>query len=145
MPIMDRTGQFSDGQAITASAASTNVVDLGATGTQYGAAASLVRDIGPGTEIPLIVTVTQTFTLLTSLTISVQTDDNAGFASPTTVWTSPAYTLAQLATGAKNNLLPDSIPLGTNERYVRLYYTVAGTNPGAGKITAGTTFARQTA
>lgn len=145
MPIMDRSGQFSDGQAITASAASTNIVDLGQPGTQPGYSSAMVRDIGPGEDIPLIVTVTQTFTLLTSLTITVQTDDNAGFASPTTVWTSPAYTLAQLATGAKNNLLPDSIPLGTNERYVRLYYTVAGTAPNAGKITAGTTFARQTA
>lgn len=143
--IMDRTNLFSDGQSITASAASTNLIDLGATGTLYGASAPMVRDIGPGEDIPLIVTVTQGFNNLTSLTISVQTDDSAAFGSPTTVWTSPAYTLAQLAAGAKNNLLPDSIPLGTNERYVRLFYTVAGTAPTLGKITAGVTAARQTA
>lgn len=142
--IFDRTNQFSDGQAITASAASTNVIDLGATGTLYGASAPMARDVGPGTHIPLSVTVTESFNTLTSLTISVQTDDSAAFASPKTVFTSPAYTLAELAKGAKNNLLPDSLPLGTNERYVRLFYTVAGTAPTLGKITAGVVAARQT-
>lgn len=142
--IMDRTGLFSDQQAIVASAASTNIVDLGATGTQYGAASAMVRDIGPGRVIPLIVTVTESFTLLTSLRIDIQVDDNSDFTSAKTVFQSPAYTLAQLAAGAKENLLPDSIPLGTDERYMRLYYTVAGSNPDAGKITAGVVMARQT-
>lgn len=141
--IMDRTGLFSDGQAITATAASTNLIDLGATGTPYGGTA-LVRDVGLGNEVELVVTVTQTFNTLTTLTISVQTDDNAGFASATTVWTSPAYTLAQLAVGNKY-LLPDAIPAGTNERYVRLMYTVGGSNPTLGKITAGTVAGRQSA
>lgn len=143
--IMDRTALFSDGQAITATAASTNLIDLGATGTVYGAAAAMTRDIGPGNRIPLIVTVTQSFNTLTSLTVSLETDDNASFSSATTIWTSPAYTLAQLAVGAKQNLLPDSIPLGTNERYLRLKYTVGGSNPTLGKITAGVVAARQTA
>lgn len=143
--IFDATGLFSDGQAITATAASTNLIDLGATGTIYGAASALVRDIGPGNRIPLMITVTQSFNTLTSLTISLETDDNAGFSSATTIWTSPAYTLAQLAVGAKQNLLPDSIPLGANERYLRLKYTVTGSNPTLGKITAGVVAARQTA
>lgn len=142
--IFSRALQFSDGQAITATAASTNLIDLGATGTVYGAAAPMVRDIGPGNEVELFVGVTQTFNNLTSLTISIETDDNAGFSSATTVWTSPAYTLAQLATGAKY-LLPDAFPVGTNERYVRLKYTVAGTAPTLGKITAGVVAARQSA
>lgn len=142
--IMDKTLLFSENQAITASAASTNVVDLGATGTIYGAGSAIVRDIGPGERVPMVVTVTETFNTLTSLTISIQTDDNAGFSSATTVWTSPAYTLAQLAIGAKY-LLPDVFPVGVNERYVRLYYTVAGSNPTLGKITAGAVMDRQTA
>lgn len=142
--IMDRTLLFSDGQAITATAASTNVVDLGATGTVYGASSPMVRDIGGGAKVPLYVGVTQSFNNLTSLTITIETDDNAGFSSATTVWTSPAYTLAQLATGAKY-LLPDVLPMGTNERYVRLKYTVAGTAPTLGKITAGVVDGRQTA
>lgn len=142
--IMDRTLLFSDGQAITATAASTNVVDLGATGTVYGASAPLVRDIGNGRDVDLFVGVTQSFNNLTSLTISIETDDNAAFSSATTVFTSPAYSLAQLATGAKY-LLPDTLPVGTNERYVRLKYTVAGTAPTTGKITAGVVDGRQSA
>ena len=141
--IMDRTGLFSDGQAITATAASTNLIDLGATGTPYGGTA-LVRDVGLGNSVPLVVTVTQSFNTLTSLTISVETDDNASFSSAKTVWTSPAYTLAELATGAKY-LLPDAIPAGVNERYVRLKYTVGGSNPTLGKITAGVAAGRQSA
>lgn len=142
--IFDRTLLFSDGQAITATAPSTNVVDLGATGTVLGASAAIVREIGYGTDVDLSVTVTQSFNNLTSLSIAIQVDDNAAFSSPTTVFTSPAYTLAQLATGAKY-LLPDTLPAGTNERYVRLNYTVAGTAPTTGKITAGVVAARQSA
>ncbi len=142
--IMDRTLLFSDGQAITATAASTNVVDLGATGTVYGASSPMVRDVGHGNDVDLVVTATQSFNNLTSLTISIQVDDNAAFSSPTTVFTSPAYTLAQLAAGAKY-LLPDTLPGGTNERYVRLNYTVAGTAPTTGKITAGIVAGRQSA
>ena len=142
--IMDRSLLFSDGQAITATAASTNLVDLGATGTVYGAASPIVRDVGEGERSDLYVGVTQSFNNLTSLTISVETDDNAGFSTPTTVFTSPAYTLAQLATGA-TYLLPDQVTVGTNERYVRLKYTVAGTAPTLGKITAGVVMARQSA
>jgi hypothetical protein len=141
--ILDRTLLFSDQQAITADAGSTNVVDLGASGTVYGAAAAIVRDIGIGTAVPLIVTVTQSFNNLTSMSIAVQTDDNAAFSSATTVFTSPTYTLAQLASGAKY-LLPNWLPSGTNERYVRLFYDITGTTPTLGKITAGVTMGNQT-
>lgn len=141
--IMDATTLFSNAQAVTATAASANIVDLGATGTVYGAATAIPRDIGKGASVPLKVSVVESFNNLTSLTVSVETDDNAGFASLRTVWTSPAYPLADLATGARL-LLPDSIPLGTDERYVRLKYTVAGTAPTLGKITAGVTMGNQT-
>jgi hypothetical protein len=138
---MDRTGLFSDGQAITATTASTNNIDLGTSGSASG---FYLKDQGFGTRVPMVVAVTQSFNNLTSLTISVQTDDNAAFSSPNTVWTSPAYPLADLATG-KRYLLPDHFPAGVNERYVRLMYTVAGTAPTLGKITAGTAAARQSA
>lgn len=140
--IMDATLQFSNAQAITADAASTNTIDLGATGTVYGGAAAIVRDIGKGKDVPLIVTVTEAFNNLTSMNISVQTDDNSAFSSAKTVYRSPEYTLAQLAVGAEF-LLPDALPVGTNERYVRLYYDITGTAPSTGKITAGVVGARQ--
>ena len=44
--IFDKTLQFSDQQAITATAVSTNVIDLLPTGTVYGHAAALLRDLG---------------------------------------------------------------------------------------------------
>lgn len=141
--IMDRSNLFSNAQAITADAASTNIIDTGARGTVYGASSAIVRDIGPGTRIPLIVTVTESFNNLTSMAISVQVDDNEAFGSPKTVFTSPAYTLAQLATGAEF-LLPEWFPVGTNERFVRLYYDITGTAPSTGKVTAGVVMARQT-
>lgn len=142
--IFSRALLFSDGQAITGTTASTNVIDLGATGTVIGSASPMVREIGFGTDAEMAVTVTQSFNNLTSMSISLQVDDNAAFTSPTTVFTSPAYTLAQLATGAKY-LLPDRLMAGTNERYVRLNYTVTGTAPTTGRITAGVVAARQTA
>jgi len=141
--ILDRTGLFSENQAITATSASTNVIDLGKTGTPYGASSALRRDVGRGNPVPLYVGVTETFNNLTSLTITIQTDDNAAFSSPTTAWTSPAYAAADLVPGARH-LLPDELPVGVNEQFVRLMYTVAGTAPTTGKVTAGVTFARQT-
>lgn len=139
--IMDRTLLFSDRQAITADAASTNIVDLGETGTVYGASSPVVRDVGLGNSIPLVVTVTETFNNLTSLAIQVQVDDNSSFSSAKTV-SSSTHLLADLTAGSKY-LLPDSIPAGTNERYVRLYYDVTGTAPSTGKITAGVTMGNQ--
>jgi len=142
--IMDLTGLFSSNQAITATAASTNLIDLGAgaTGTGVGN-----KGAGFGTEIPLVIAVTEAFATLTSLTITVETDDNAAFGSATTVWTSPAYTLAQLNAAYAGDfyLSPDRLPVSVNERYVRLKYTVGGSNATTGKITAGTALARQTA
>ena len=55
--------------------------------------------------------------------VQVQTDDNSGFSSATTVLTSRS--IAAAAVGDQLVLgLPD-----TNERYVRLYYDVGGSSP----------------
>jgi hypothetical protein len=59
------------------------------------------------------------------------------------VFTSPTYLLAVLTVGGKY-LLPDEFPVYTNERYVRLKYTIAGTAPTTGKLTAGVTAGNQT-
>jgi hypothetical protein len=140
--IMDITVQFSNNQAITADAASTNIVDLGAPRTVYGAAAPVRQDIGGGVTVPLIVTVTETFNTLTSMNIQVQVDNDVAFGTPKTVFRSPEYALADLAVGARY-LLPDWLPVGTDERYVRLFYDITGGAPTLGKITAGVTWARQ--
>lgn len=140
--IFDAQALFSDGQAITATAASTNTIDLGAPGTPYGSSSALVRDIGKGCEIPISVSLTEAFNNLTSLTISVETDDNSGFSSAATVFTTTAIPLASLTLGYVLKQLVE-IPEGTNERYVRLKYTVVGTAPTTGKVTAGIVAARQ--
>lgn len=144
--IFDRAEMFSNAQAITATGASTNVLDAGATGTVFGAAAALTRDLGKGTPIPLAIRVVQNFNNLTSLTIAYQVSDDAAFTTPVTVVTSPAYTLAQLnASGASGvHIQPDSVPAGANKRYHRLLYTVAGTAPTLGQITAGLVMSNQT-
>ncbi len=139
--IFDSTNLFSDGQAVTASAASTNVIDLGATQTPQHAANAITRDIGKGTPINLRVQVTADFATLTSLTVGIQTDDNEGFSSATTVLSSPAIPVASLAAGYVFPLVV--VPRGVLERYVRLYYTVAGSNATGGTVTAGFVFANE--
>lgn len=139
--IFDNTLLFSDAQAITADAASTNIVDLGATDTPFGGNA-LVRDIGKGKKIPLWAFVPATFNNLTSLTVSLQVDNDVAFGSAKTV-AQRIYLLAELVAGTKLEF-PDFVPEGANERYMRLYYDVTGTNPSTGQITAGVVAARQT-
>jgi hypothetical protein len=139
--IFDQQNLFSDGQAITATAASTNYIDLGATGTVPGADSAVVRDIGKGTPIPLRIQITEAFNNLTSLTVALQVDDNTSFSSPTTV-ESEVVALADLTLGAVVNAIK-YIPPGVDERYVRLNYTVTGTAPTAGKVTAGVVAAHQ--
>lgn len=135
--IFDRTECFSIAQAVTASTASTNVIDTGATGTIIGATTALIRDLGKGNPLPLRIGVVQSFNNLTGLQIAYQVADDAAFLqNVTTVAQSPVYTLAQAQAGGAH-LLPDSSPVGANRRYHRLYYTVTGTAPTLGAITAG--------
>ena len=140
--ILDRAEMFSNAQAVTATTASTNVLDTGATGTTYGGAAALIRDLGKGTPVPLAIRVVQNFNNLTSLTIAYQVSDDAAFTTPVTVIQSPAYTLTQLNAGT--HLVPDMVPAGANKRFHRLLYTVAGTAPTLGQITAGLSMGNQT-
>ncbi|WP_203309771.1 Bbp16 family capsid cement protein [Sphingomonas beigongshangi] len=142
--IFDRTELFSDRQPITATTASTNVWDTGATGTVYGAASPLRRDMGKGNELPLAIRVTESFNNLTNLTVGYQVADDAAFTQNlTTVITGGPYTLAQLQAGAAH-ILPDEVPVSADRRYHRLYYTVTGTAPTTGRITASITAGNQT-
>lgn len=136
--IFDSTNLFSDAQAVTASAASTNIIDLGVTDTPQHAVNAITRDIGKGRPIDMRVQVVTTFNTLTSIVVGIETDDNTGFSSATTVLSSPAVLLASLVAGYIFPL--QWVPRGTLERYVRLYYTVAGTSATLGKITAGFVF-----
>jgi hypothetical protein len=141
--IFSAQDEFSNKQAVTASAASTNYIDLLATGTPYGAAAALNRDLGKGGKIPLHIQVTTAFATLTSLKVAVQTDDNSSFSSAATILETEAIAAATLIAGYVFNI--DSIPLKASERYIRLYYTVAGSDATAGNVQAGITMGNQQA
>lgn len=137
--IVDANNIFSDGQAITATAPSTNVLDLGAPGTPYGAPAAVEQDIGKSNHIPIALNVTQAFNNLTSLAVALQvSSDNSTFVEVAT----RTYLAAELAAVGQLNF-PAQVPVGTNLRYVRLNYTVTGTAPTTGKIFAGIVAARQ--
>lgn len=131
---------FSDSQALTATGASTNIIDLGATGTVIGAPAALVRDIGKGNPIPIIVNLdVAAGGTSPTLDIAVQVDTTDAFSSPTTVATSE-----QVAGGAAGDsvYLDVYLPEGTNERYLRLNYTLGGTTP-TYTLTAGIVAGKQ--
>lgn len=133
--IFDKQNLFSDAQAVTATAASTNVIDLGKTGTVAGEGAALPRDIGPGVPIPLRVQVVEDFNNLTSLAVALQVSTDEAFTSPVTV-EAQTIALASLKAGGVFGGLYH-VPRGTNLRYARLNYTVTGTAPTTGKVTAG--------
>jgi len=106
------------------------------------APAALVQKIGGGNDIPLLIQVTEAFATLTSLTVTIQVDDNTSFSSATTVASSHAVPAASLVAGYQFPLV--TLPNTVNERYVRLYYTVAGSNATAGTITASIATGLQT-
>jgi hypothetical protein len=130
---------FSDDQAITASADSTNVIDLGVAGTPYGAAAALNQDIGKGAKIPLLVQVTEAFDNLTTLEIKVSTGTTTALG--TTVL-SQTIALADLVVGKQTSF--DVLPNDITERYLGIEYVVVGTAPTVGKVTAGIVMGVQT-
>lgn len=129
----DKQTLFSDNQAITTTAVSTNFINLGTAATPPGAPAAIARDLGAA-GLPLDIEVTTAFAGGTSIVVTVEVDDNSSFSSAKTVASSPTYATASLVAGKKLGL--PTFPLGTDEQYVRLKYTVVGTMT-AGKISAG--------
>lgn len=127
--LLDQQALFSVAQAITATAASTNVIDTGSN-----------KDVGKYGDIPLLIQVVEGFNNLTSLTVTVQTDDNSAFSSAADVL-SMTIPLASLVLGYKSPVI--TLPMKM-ERYIRLNYTVTGTAPTTGKVTAGITGGVQT-
>jgi len=129
--ILDKSNLFSEDQAITVTANSTNVIDLGS-----------ADDMGPGTVKEIWIQATEAFTAdgAATLTVSLTTDDSAAMSSATTLYTSAAIGKASLVAGYKIPIR--GLPTGA-ERYLRLTYTVATGPMTAGKISAGIVNARQ--
>lgn len=126
--LFDLQNQFSNAQAITATANSTNYIDLGS-----------IRNIGVGEELSLVILVTTAFTDSGSdstVTPSLVTDDNTSFSSPATVRTYD--TLAALTAAGTYRIykLEPFTQAGLYERYIQLTYTVANGNLTTGAISA---------
>jgi hypothetical protein len=123
---VDALLRFSNAQAVTAAAASTDYIDLGA-----------VRDIGTGQDLYLVVCVA---TLLadggsnTGTAVAIEGDSTTTFTPDGTV---TVFTFAQAAAAGTikiAKLSPGSAPL--QYRYVRLKYTPAGADLTGGAFTA---------
>lgn len=140
--ILDALLRFSNAQAITATAVSENVIDLGITsGIPSSANGGGARDIGIGDDpaMKLLVQVGTAFATLTSLQVALQgaVDDGTGApAAFSTWWTSPAVAAASLVAGAR--LFDMDMPRPPQgiaiPRYLRLNYIVAGSNASAGTL-----------
>jgi hypothetical protein len=125
---------FSDNQAVTGDAVSTNILDTLAALTPIHGFQAVDKDYGKGTPVPISVRVTEAFNLLTSLAISVEVSGTIGFTSSSLVITE-VIPLAALAIG--KDAAFRYLPKGTDERYIRLDYAVTGTDPTLGVIHAG--------
>jgi hypothetical protein len=116
------------GQAITATAISTNVLDLRSGRTTPVTADESVS----GPELYLLVVVTQAFNNLTTLTITLESDSAATLASAPVVHASQAVALAGLTLGA--TVVRIQLPSADYKRYLGVRYTVAGTAPTTGAV-----------
>lgn len=133
--ILDQELTFSDAQALTATALSTNVIDLGPLSGLPSA--NTVRDLGAGDPMWLYI---QVHTVLDSsgegatLTITLESDSVSTIdSSATTHWTSGSIAEATLVAGYEIKL---KLPPGAYEQYLALRYTVGVESFTSGKISA---------
>lgn len=131
---------FSDGQAITVDAPSTDVLDLGipSINPRSPTGARFPNHHGDGCSPKIVIKVGTTFVGATGLTIQLQgSDDNSTWATIGSI--SPAA--ASLVAGAEFGI---DVARGHGFRYLRLNYDGTGTIT-AGTITAGYADGYQTA
>lgn len=147
--MMDYENQFSIAQKLTATAKSTNVVQLVKAGefkigdqTVTSRLPIPYKDLGKGEQIQLHIQVVEDFTDGTSVQVQLLTADNAALDSnPVVLATTAAIPVAQLKAGYVFNI--DRIPLGSTKQFIGLNYVVVGT-PTAGAVDAGVVADRQT-
>ncbi|HDW3183897.1 TPA: hypothetical protein RMM43_000749 [Escherichia coli] len=120
--ILDKLLMFSEAQAVTATAASTDVIDLGPIdGTR--------RDIGVGYPLEFWTTVNTTATAAGAATVNVQLQTSPDNSTWTTIASSGDLALSALVAGKR--IVSQKVPSGV-QKYLRVNYTV-----GTGPLTAG--------
>lgn len=123
--ILDAHNEFSNAQALTATAISTNVIDTG----------NFTKDLGAGDQMWLIV---RTQTLLAdvgsdaTLTVTLESAADEALTSGPVVHASSGALAFAAASPAGATLLAVPLPQGEYKRYLGVRYTV-----GAGPFTAG--------
>lgn len=128
---VDKHLEFSDAQAVTATAISANVYDR----ISNSSGKNVLADIGSGQDAYLVV-ITQTAATDASsdatLTVSLESDSTVDLAtSPTVHFTTGALAFAAFSP-AGTVLAAVKLPAGNYERYLGVRYTVAN-----GPLTAG--------
>lgn len=125
--ILDKLLMLSEAQAVTASAASTDVIDLGPIdGTR--------RDIGVGYPLEFWANVNTTATAGGAATVNIQLQTSPDNSTWTTLTSSGDLALSALTAGKR--VISQKVPQGV-QRYLRVNYVV-GTGPlTAGAFTAG--------
>lgn len=116
---LDKENALSVAQALTATAVSTNAIDLGVASNFIGSGepmtvffnVTVAADVANGDE-------TYAFNLIS--------DDAAALSSPTTLTGSFAIARATLTAGYRFAI---AVPIGVAERYFGVQYTLGGTTP----------------
>ncbi|MBX3502799.1 MAG: hypothetical protein KF889_25420 [Alphaproteobacteria bacterium] len=123
--IFDKENLFSNDQAITDSAASTDYIDLGVS-----------RDIGVGEPMEVFLGVTTAMLSggSSTLAVALQTDTQSSFATAVTLQSISGVAKASLVAGYE--IAKWKLPAGV-QRYLRLYYTPGTTDFTAGAVRAG--------
>jgi hypothetical protein len=127
--ILDSTNLFSNQQAVTTTATSSNVIDL-----------SAARDLGAGYDTNFFIVVTQDATASGAATVqfALVAADSADLATnPVVLMQSDAIGKAALTSGTQ--VLRTAVPVSrtAGKRYLGVSYTVATGPLTAGKFTAG--------
>ena len=135
MGFIDRENLYSNDQAITATAASTDIIDHGDDDSKIQS----FREVGGKSTIQAFVT--ESFNTCDGLTIALQSCAAEGFGSGVVTHRSVLKARTALVAGAPIEIgdLPNDLL-----QYSRLYYTVSGSNPTLGKIHAGIVVDKQT-